>query len=172
MTQQPLSLTAFYAGWADYQHRLIEIIAPLSPEQLALPVSQHWSIGMVAQHMVANRVWWFDGWMGEGSPDLAPIMRWDPGDNEAPPVLPPAELVGGLQATWRMIADALARRTTTEIGQVFPPPAFLSERERNYWGERTLQWIIWYVLQHEIHHGGELSLVLGNYGLEGIYGKA
>src|SRR5438552_2883821 len=74
MTEQALPLITFYNGWGVYQQNLVEVIAPLSPEQLALPASSHhWSIGMVAQHINANRVWWFQGWMGEGSPDLAPI---------------------------------------------------------------------------------------------------
>ena len=73
MTEQPLPLITFYKGWETYQQSLVETIAPLSPEQLAFPAaSHHWTIGMVAQHMVANRVWWFQMWMGEGSPDLAP----------------------------------------------------------------------------------------------------
>lgn len=110
MTEQPLPLITFYKGWETYQHSLVGIIALLSSEQLALPAaSLQWTIGMVAQHMVANRVWWFQGWMGEGSPDLAPIMHWDPGDNEVPPTLASAELVAGLEATWHMIAQALAR---------------------------------------------------------------
>ena len=52
------------------------------------------------------------------------------------------------------------------------PPASLSEEEKSIFGELTRQWIIWHVLEHEIHHGGELSLALGGYGLEGIYGNA
>jgi hypothetical protein len=77
MTEQALPLITFYSGWGVYQQNLVEVIAPLSPEQLALPASSHhWSIGMVAQHIVANRVWWFQGWMGEGSPDLAPIYQY------------------------------------------------------------------------------------------------
>ena len=170
MAEQPLPLMAFYSGWEIYQQRLVEIIAPLSPEQLALPAaSLQWTIGMVAQHIVANRVWWFRGWLGEGGADLAPILRWDPGDNDEPPVLDAAELVAGLEATWRMLAQALARWTPADLGQIFPPPAFLSEGEKTYFGERTRQGIIWYVLQHELHHGGELSLALGGYGLAGIY---
>ncbi len=35
--------------------------------------------------------------------------------------------------------------------------------------ELTRQWIIWHVLEHEILHGGELSLALGTYGLKAIY---
>ena len=32
----------------------------------------------------------------------------------------------------------------------------------------TLNWIIWHVLEHEIHHRGELSLALGLLGREGL----
>ena len=32
----------------------------------------------------------------------------------------------------------------------------------------TLSWIIWHVLEHEIHHRGELSLVLGLLGRDGL----
>jgi uncharacterized damage-inducible protein DinB len=31
------------------------------------------------------------------------------------------------------------------------------------------QWIVWHVLEHEIHHGGELSLALGMSGVESFY---
>jgi uncharacterized damage-inducible protein DinB len=171
MTEHPLS--TFYKGWESYQHRLVKMIAPLSPEQLALPTaSHHRAIGMVAQHMIADRVWWFQLWMGEGNPDLAPIMRWDPGVEPETPALEAAELVAALESTWSMIADALACWTVADLQHVFYPPVALSEAERNAFGELTRQWIIWHVLEHEIHHGGELSLALGGYGLMGIYGSA
>jgi uncharacterized damage-inducible protein DinB len=172
MTEQTLPLITFYKGWETYQQSLVETIAPLSPEQLALPAaSHHWTIGIVAQHMVANRVWWFQVWMGEGSPDLAPIAHWDPADEEEQPTLEATELVAGLESTWRMIAESLARWTPADLGHVFPPPASLREEERENFPPRTRQWIVWHVLEHEIHHGGELSLALGGYGLEGIYGS-
>ena len=171
MTEHPLS--TFYQGWEGYQNRLVKMIAPLSPEQLALPAaSHHWAIGMVAQHMIADRVWWFQLWMGEGSPDLAPIMGWDLGVVAAPPTLDATELVAGLKSTWRMIDSALARWTVTDLGHIFSPPAVLSEAERSAFGELTRQWIIWHVFEHEIYHGGELSLALGGYGLAGIYDSA
>jgi len=170
-TTQDLSLTTFYKGWDRFQHNLVKIIAPLSREQLALrAASHHWTIGMVAQHIIANRVWWFQLWMGRGSPELAPIMRWDPGDVAEPPVIEAAELVAGLNDTWQMIADALTRWTPSDLGYVFSPPESLSEAEKRFFGELTRQWIIWHVLEHEILHGGELSLALGTYGLTTIYG--
>ena len=38
------------------------------------------------------------------------------------------------------------------------------------WSGKTtsLGWIIWHVLEHEIHHRGELSLILGLLGREGL----
>ena len=35
-------------------------------------------------------------------------------------------------------------------------------------GKGSLGWIIWHVIEHEIHHRGELSLILGMLGREGI----
>lgn len=37
------------------------------------------------------------------------------------------------------------------------------------WGEQiSLLWIIWHMVEHEIHHRGELSLILGLFGREGL----
>ena len=37
------------------------------------------------------------------------------------------------------------------------------------WDETfPLQWIIWHVIEHEIHHRGELSLILGILGKDGL----
>jgi uncharacterized damage-inducible protein DinB len=88
---------------------------------------------------------------------------------EQPPLDAP-ELVAGLEATWQMIAEALARWTPADLGRIFPPPAVMSEEERSMSRDSSRQWIIWHVLEHEILHGGELSLALGSYGLPGVYG--
>jgi uncharacterized damage-inducible protein DinB len=167
MTEQPLPLMMFYQGWETYQHSLVETTAPLSSTQLALPVApHHWSIGMVLTHMIGSRVFWFQRWLGEGDPGL---VHWDE-DQQA--VRTPAELVVGLEESWHLVADALARWTPADLGQLFPTPAFLSEEERQFFPPQTRQWIIWHVLEHEIHHGGELSLALGGIGLQGVYGNA
>ena len=68
MTDATGSLLPFYAGWRTYNERLVAAIAPLTPEQLALRTTpEHWSIGMYATHIVANRAWWFHTRMGEGA---------------------------------------------------------------------------------------------------------
>jgi len=156
MTEQPLPLITFYQGWETYQRSLVETIAPLSSAQLAFPAaSHHWTIGMLVQHMVANRVLWFQLWMGEGSPELAPIMRWDPGEGVEPPALEAAELVAGLETTWSLIQHCLARWTAADLDQTFQRRGGLVSR----------QWIIWHVIEHDLHHGGELFLTCGVHGL-------
>ena len=37
------------------------------------------------------------------------------------------------------------------------------------WGDEfQISWVLWHVLEHEIHHRGELSLILGLLGREGL----
>src|SRR5213080_4042682 len=130
MTEHQLSLLPFYAGWGIYQQRLVAAIAPLTVEQLALRnTPQHWSIGMYATHIVANRAWWFHARMGEGSADLTSLELWDLGicEGGVDPLHPAAELVAGLEKTWQMIQKTLARLTPADLEQVFPP---LDEAER------------------------------------------
>ncbi|HLZ57872.1 MAG TPA: DinB family protein [Ktedonosporobacter sp.] len=157
MTEQPTSIAPFYKGWDVYQSLLINALAPLSPEQLALRAAPHqWSIGILAAHVIAARVGWFHIRMGEGSADLTPLADWD---DDGAPARSAAELVAGLEASWQMIQDALARWTYADLEQVFPHP---SRPDRP---ARSRQWIIWHVIEHDLHHGGEISLSLGIYGL-------
>lgn len=191
MADNQLSLLPFYAGWGAYNQRLVAAIAPLTQEQLALRTTpQHWSIGMYVTHIVASRAWWFHARMGEGGDDLTSLELWALGVCEADvdPGHTAAELVAGLEKTWQMIEEALARLTPTDLLEVFPP---LSEAERvrhaklvepalqpyaQMWldaerlaGEvkpaRSRQWIIWGILEHDIHHGSEISTTLGVHGL-------
>ena len=168
------SLLTYYKGWGIYQRMLVDVIAPLSPQQLAMPVtSARWTIGRTVQHLVANRVWWFQLWMGAGSAELGPIAQWDPaaaGETAQPPTIPHDELLAGLQSTWSMVEQALAHWVPADLEQVVHPPAVLSAEEQQAFGATTLQWIIWHVFEHEIHHGGQISYVLGQHGVPGIYG--
>ena len=48
MTERTPPLITFYPGWENYQQSLVEVVAPLSSEQLALPTApHHWPIGML-----------------------------------------------------------------------------------------------------------------------------
>jgi uncharacterized damage-inducible protein DinB len=102
---------------------------------------------------------WFHDLMGEGSEEIAPIARWD---RRGEPVRDAEGLVHGLQVSWNMIANALARWTIADLDYVF---------HETYHGEEyhlSRQWVVWHVIEHDLHHGGELSYSLGMHGLAGI----
>ena len=165
MTEYQLSLAPFYAGWDVYQQHLVAAIAPLTAEQLALRSSpQNWSVGMIVTHIVAGRAWWFHMRMGEGSADLDSLELWDLGICEGgeDPLHSAAELVAGLERTWQMIQNALAHLTPADLEQIFPHP------DGGDRPARSRQWMVWHVLEHDIHHGGELSYILGAHGLAAV----
>ncbi|GAC1388250.1 MAG: hypothetical protein NVSMB33_17850 [Ktedonobacteraceae bacterium] len=158
MTQnQTTSLTTFYKGWDVYQQELVKAIAPLTPEQLALRAAPHLrSILDIATHIIAVRARWFHDLMGEGNEDIASIAEWD---HAGAPVLSAQELVNGFEKTWQMIQNALARWTPTDLEYIF---------EGTHDGEEyqlSRQWVVWHVIEHDLHHGGELSFSLGMHGL-------
>lgn len=70
-----------------------------------------------------------------------------------------AELVRWLEATWQMIEDALNRWNVAELARTYQLPY----KGKNY--ALTRQWIIWYVIAHDLHHGGELAVTLGMQGI-------
>ena len=172
MAEQASPLVIFYKqGWENYQQAIVKTIASLSSEQLALPVAaQYRSIGELLEHMLGARYAWFYGWMGEGNPNL----DWNEDeDNEEPPVYKAASLVAMFEKSWHVIADALDRWTSADLEQVFSPPAphqaWLQQQGLEPEPPHTRQWIVWHVMEHEIHHGGELSLALGTYGIDSFY---
>jgi uncharacterized damage-inducible protein DinB len=157
MRQDELTLTPFYQGWDTYQAVLVQALAPLSEEQLALraapPLRPVW---LLAAHIIGSRVSSFQDSMGEGDPALAPLESWDA--DGAPPRTA-AELVQGLEATWQMIRECLDRWTPANLADTFVE----QQGEQTY--SYTRQRIIWGILKHDLHHGGELFLTLGMHGL-------
>ncbi|HEX8035968.1 MAG TPA: DinB family protein [Ktedonobacterales bacterium] len=165
MTAQPFSLAQCYKGWDQYQQQLIAAIAPLSPEQLTLRAAPHLRpIAPQVAHMIATRARWLYLDLGEGGAELDALTGWDGWnaqtnwDGSPPPARSAAELVSGLETTWQVIHDALERWTIADLEEVFPP-AFPGE------DSFTRQFVIWHLIEHDLHHGGELALVLGMHGL-------
>ena len=87
------------------------------------------------------------------------MLTWD---EEGEPVRSAVELVDGLERTWAIIASGLQRWTAADMGEVFYPPR--GDQSQSF----TRQWIIWHVLEHDFHHGGELSFLLGAHGVPAI----
>src|SRR6185437_9824132 len=144
MTEQASPLATFYKpGWENYQQAVVQTIASLSSEQLALSLGPHQrSIGELLDHMIGARFNWFHLWMGEGDPSL----DWnDDQANSEPTVYQAASLVTLFEKSWHVIASALDRWTFADLEQLFSPPASHQEWLRNQGLEEepahTRQWI-------------------------------
>ena len=167
------TLEPFLEGWAGYQRLLLEAIRPLNAEQLASRTAPfQWAVWQLASHMAGTRAYWFHEVIGEGDEEVGHMFAvesttvpdlpledagWE--DDEDDPRTA-AELVDALERTWPMIEDRLRRWTVEDLEVEF------SRTRRN--GEiQTFSraWVVWHLIEHDLHHGGEISQILGTNGL-------
>ncbi len=140
-----------FVSWQDYQDALKRAIAPLTGEQLQrrlIPGLR--TPGEIAEHIVFGRALHLHHTLGERAAELTPLLRWDDDDD-----LPHTgvEIVQGLGLTWRFITDCLMSGSATDA---------VSE------AEAVVIQTIWGLLDHDLPHAGELSLLLGAAGLPGV----
>jgi hypothetical protein len=141
-----------FESWQDYQEALKRAIAPLSNEQLQQrPISVLRTPGEIAEHIVFGRALHLYRTLGEEAAALTPLLTWDD-DNDPPRSA--AEIVYGLDLTWRFITKSLMRGSATDV---------IAEDE-----EALIVQIIWGLLDHDLPHAGELSLLLGADGIPGV----
>jgi len=147
-------------GWAAYQNKLGEALAPLSPEQLASRAAPSLrSIDELARHIIGVRAGWFHNILGEGDDAFGAYHEWDQPDA---PVRTAHELVSGLAATWEGMQAALARFMPDDLVAMVT-----GERKGRTFAYRR-GWVVWHVLEHDLHHGGELGYSLGMQGFKAL----
>jgi uncharacterized damage-inducible protein DinB len=158
MQQDGVTLARVFEGRGAHQDPLAGAVAPLTPEQLGPRVAPSpRSIGELAAHLVRTRVGWFTQALHVEAPDLAPLAGW--GRLGVSTFRSGEELADGFAASWRMIERSLAQWTTTDLDEVVRA----TRQDECY--EFTRKWVLWHVAEHDLHHGGELSLTLGINGL-------
>jgi uncharacterized damage-inducible protein DinB len=158
MSEQTQStLDVIYENWRGYQEKLRDCIAPLTNEQLSLqPARGMWPLGQILQHIISVRAGWFNGTLQENDKVMDDYMSWGQHDS---PERSAAELARGLDETWAFIESLLKRWSPTDCAVTFPD---------EYDGEVyqvSRSWVIYHVMEHDLHHGGEASLILGMNGL-------
>ena len=158
MAEDNFTLSTFYASWQAYQDHLKTSLAPLTADQLALRAAPGLrSVGENAAHIIGCRAGWFTQFLGEDAgPDVRATAEWDvPGA----PDRTAEELTQGLDRTWQMMTDCLARWSPAQMRETFPDD----------WDGKKVElsraWVVWHVLEHDLHHGGEVSLTLGMHGI-------
>lgn len=151
MMRAALAEARVFDSWRNCQDALIRALAPLTSEQLqyrVLPGRR--TPGEVARHIVFGRALHLHRALGAAAAPVEPFLRWD--DASAP--TPPAEeIVRGLEVTWRVIVGRLmAGSPTDDIAS----------------GDETSAQVIWGLLDHDLPHAGQLSILLRASGLAGV----
>jgi uncharacterized damage-inducible protein DinB len=151
MTNAALVQARIFESWQYYQTELVRVIAPLTDAQLlSRPVAGQRTLGELAEHIVRARALWLPRALGTRVPELEPLANWD--EPEDPPRTA-AELLQGLDLTWRHLTACLARWPAADPSDALPAE------------QVTQLQIVWGLYEHDLHHGGELSFVLGAAGL-------
>jgi hypothetical protein len=149
-------LAAFYPGWDDYQGRLVRAASYPCPRSSSSAPRRRCGPSGSWPRTSSRRARSGSTRLGEGDPALARFARWDVA-GASPRTA--AELVDGLAATWQLLHACLGRWTAATLGD-----PFTTRRGRPI----TRGLVLWHVLEHDLHHGGELSLTLGRHGRPGL----
>jgi len=179
MTPPALSLKTLYEGWDSHQQALMRAVTPLGPEQLAWrPAPQQASVNELIAHIAGARLWWFYKMSAPGSAALARLIApwagetFNAGDSdelnrwleanlqwEETLTTTPGESRTWLESSWQMIATTLTTWTVADLAQTY------RHIKAGQIYAVTRQWTLWRVLSHDLHHGGQLALLLGLQGI-------
>lgn len=170
MSRSTISLMTIFDGWNGYNQSIINAVKPLTPVQLAWrPADNLNSTGELVRHISLGRITWF---MRMGAPGTAGIVSlihdWeqDPDGNQniveesIAITQQQTELIHWLNITWQMIENTLNLWNIDDLSQTY------HHRWRGETYAVSRQWTIWRVMNHDLHHGGELSLMLGLQGIQ------
>jgi uncharacterized damage-inducible protein DinB len=169
------ALQTFYRGWADYQRLLLDRLRTLTPDEVRLRTGlEMWAVWQLAAHMAGARIYWLHDVLGEGDADVRDMFRMEtttvPGlpledagweDDENHP-RDAGELIEALSRTWAVLEECLKRWNRDDLAVEF-------QRTRPT-GTTTLSrlWVLWHLLEHDLHHTGEISQILGSHGIDGL----
>lgn len=145
-----MNAAELFGHWTAVRQGLLAALDMLTDEQLAFtPREGLWSLGTVARH-IANAE---DGWFRYVA--ARELEEWPPLADEE-------------YATVKSVKQLLTEvHDWTETYLKAVEVADLDRTISTPWDEElTLRWIVWHVLEHEIHHRGEIYLMLGLMGME------
>ena len=152
MIRAAIAEARVFDSWRGCQEALERAVAPLTEAQLRQrPLPGRRTPGEIAEHIVFGRALHLQRALGEQAARLMPLLGWRAA-GAAPRSA--AEIVQGLEATWQVIVDCVMRGAPTDdipVGKEAPDTQ-----------------IIWGLLDHDLPHAGQLSLLLRACGLPGL----
>lgn len=148
-----MKLTEYFRHWEQVRSELLSTLDKFSTNELDYkPYGEAWTVREICLHIADAE----DGW-------LRYIVRQEIDDWPPEPDSGAYPCIESLKRLLNEVHD----QTVAYLGGLEIED--LSRQIDAPWGAKLeLGWIIWHVLEHEIHHRGELSLILGLLGREGL----
>jgi uncharacterized damage-inducible protein DinB len=148
------SLLEQFAHWDQVRTGLLQTLDQFTSEEMTFtPHSKSWPIGQILLHIASAEAGWIHYILaGELASWPAYPLKDHPNRQD---------IRACLETVHTKTKVILGRLTIQDMNRQVSLP----------WDETqvfTIGWIIWHVLEHEIHHRGELSLVLGLLGRDGL----
>lgn len=142
-----------FAHWKLVRKGLLKVLGTFQEDELHFkPYEGAWSVGEILLHIANAEQGWFryavtrefNEWPSAHTLENYPTFE---------------SIKSALEEIHDWTEGYISGLNAEELQQVVELP----------WDEKIhLGWIIWHVLEHEIHHRGELSLILGFLGREGL----
>ena len=161
-----MSIRRFYDRWPQYNQRVVDAVAGLTDEQLAIQAGPYeWPIWAIVGHNAGALAYWVCGVLGE--PGAAETPFTDPlsGDGWEDDLSRPrtaTELVWAMTSTFAVVEHILDTWT----------PEMLDEEIERWYGENrqlhSRASILQRLLTHDAWHAAELSDALAMHGLPDI----
>ena len=160
-----MSVRLFYDRWPQYNRRLRDVVAAMSPEDLAIrPAPDGFPIWAIVGHTAGGRVYWLCEIVGEAGAEETPFADVASGGWEDDLDHPrgPDELAMALDSTFRIIEGCLDRWSPEDLERT------IERRYDDTVQVHSLGSILQRLFSHEAYHCGELSQTLGIAGLPQI----
>ena len=147
-----MKLNDLFAHWDQIHKDTIKVLDKFSDDELTNVVYEGgMTVGQIALHIADAEEGWFRLIVTKERDD------W-PSDYTLERYSTKTEIQSLLADVHNKTMSYLATLTVDDLDRLMDSP----------WGQFSLRFIIWHVIEHEIHHRGELSLILGFLGREGL----
>lgn len=148
-----MKLLELFSHWDQVRSGLYTLIDQFDERELDHdPFPGSWSVKEILLHIANAEEGWFQYIVG------GKLGRW-PDDYPAADYLDGSLIKSKLVEVHQATMDDLNNLGIDSLNKEINFPGG---------GKTTLGWVTWHVIEHEIHHRGELSLILGILGKEGI----
>jgi uncharacterized damage-inducible protein DinB len=142
-----------FSHWRWIRKGLIDVIEKFQDSDLSYsPYPEGWVVGQIMVHIANAEEGWFRYVVTNEIEEWPTHLQFENYPARS-------EILKVLESVHSATEEYLETLSEEDLTKEIHTP----------WGESIpLGWIIWHVIEHEIHHRGELSLILGFLGKEGL----